>query len=159
MESFEQILEQYRPMIHHMIRKLNIYKNQEEFEQIGLIALWEAYENIQEEKGSFTSYAYVTIRGKMLTALSKARRSEDTFVYPKEEFWNGETDPDLRQPLELETLLAYCDGLTENETKWVVGTFYHQLKIGEIAEREGKSISAVKKWRQGALAKLKMRNH
>jgi len=155
MESFEEVLEQYRPMIYHMIRRLRIYKNVDEFEQIGLIALWEAYQNMQEDKGSFTGYAYATIRGKMLTALAKARKEGETVVYPKEEFWSVETDMSLRPPLELETLLSYCDGLTENEKKWVVATFYLQLKPGEIAVIEGKSISAIKKWRKGALEKIK----
>ncbi|WP_437177704.1 sigma-70 family RNA polymerase sigma factor [Heyndrickxia coagulans] len=144
MESFEEVLRQYRPMIFHMIRKLRIYKNIDEFEQIGMIALWEAYQNRQDDKGSFTSYAYNTIRGKMLTELTKKRREEEMFACPKEEFWNVKVDESLRPPLELETLLSYCDGLSEKEKKWVVAAFYEQLKQGEIASREGKSAEAVK---------------
>lgn len=155
MESFEKVAEQYRPMISHLIRKLGIYKNCEEFEQIGLIALWEAYEHYQPQKGSFTSYAYVTIKGNLLKALAKDKRVEETMVYPKEEFWLNENDPSLKTPLELETLLTYCEMLTENEKKWVIATFYHQLKLGEIASREHKSVNAVKGWRSRALQKLK----
>ncbi|WP_276210883.1 sigma-70 family RNA polymerase sigma factor [Weizmannia sp. FSL K6-0777] len=154
-ENFEEVLRQYRPMIFHMIRKLRIYKNIDEFEQIGMIALWEAYQNRQDDKGSFTSYAYNTIRGKMLTELTKRRREEKMFAFPKEEFWNVKVDESLRPPLELETLLSYCDGLTEKEKKWVVATFYEQLKQGEIAFREGKSVEAVKKWRRQALEKIR----
>jgi len=42
MMSFEDVLNQYEPMISASIRKLNIYRDHEQFRQAGRIALWQA---------------------------------------------------------------------------------------------------------------------
>ncbi|MDP4171531.1 MAG: sigma factor, partial [Bacillota bacterium] len=63
MESFEELSEQYTPMIHKIMNTLHIFKNKEEFYQLGLIALWEANERFDPQKGSFTTFAYSYIKG------------------------------------------------------------------------------------------------
>lgn len=45
-------------MIYQIIRSLHIYKNEEEFYQIGLIGLWEAQQRFDEQKGRFFNFAY-----------------------------------------------------------------------------------------------------
>ena len=40
--NFEEVYKQYEPMIYAMLRKLNIFKDQDEYIQIGRIAIWEA---------------------------------------------------------------------------------------------------------------------
>lgn len=71
MESFEQISAQYEPMIHDIMHKLNIYKNTEEFHQLGLITLWQAWKNHDDEKGNLFSYAYGMVKGKMMNELTR----------------------------------------------------------------------------------------
>lgn len=156
MENFEEIVEQYTPMIYHMMRSLHIYKNQEEFFQIGLIALWEARQRFNSDKGTFSTYAYSYIKGRMLTELSSQNKVEERNVYPDEVFWETAVDTMGQPPLQLEQLLSYCDGLTDKQKQWVTYTFYFGLSVVEIAEIENVSPSAVKKWRSGALAKLRM---
>jgi RNA polymerase sigma factor (sigma-70 family) len=156
MEAFDSVHKQYEGMIHKIIRTLNIYKNQEEFYQTGLIALWEAHENFDPEKGTFPPYAYSYIRGRILSALTRDRRTEERTVFPsKEEFWELIEDDHPIEALSRELLLSYCDDLTEKQTKWVVYTALHMLTINEISDLENVSISAVKKWRKGAREKLR----
>ena len=54
-----------------------------------------------------------------------------------------------------EFILSFCDGLTENQKKWVLYTVIDDLSVKEIAEKENVSVSAVKAWRRGAKQKLK----
>ncbi|WML48490.1 sigma-70 family RNA polymerase sigma factor [Neobacillus sp. PS3-34] len=157
MESFEQLFKQYKPMIHSIMNSLHIYKNKEEFLQLGLIGLWEAYKRFDPDKGNFTTYAYTSIKGMIMTEMSKTNRHEERAVYPKEDFWEYIEDGSPICLLEEETLLGYCKSatLTEKETKWVLYTFLKGLNVKGIAQEENVSVSAIKKWREGAKGKLK----
>jgi RNA polymerase sigma factor (sigma-70 family) len=150
LEAFDSVVHQYGNMIHKIIHSLHIYKNQEEFYQVGLIALWEAYRNFMPEKGEFPAFAYSYIKGRILTSLNSDRRNEEKSVFQKEEFWDQIKDETLTEILPIELVLSYCTGLTENQKKWVVYTCMNMLTVMEIAEIEEVSVSAVKKWRQGA---------
>ncbi|MEJ9210446.1 sigma-70 family RNA polymerase sigma factor [Bacillus smithii] len=156
MESFEQLAEKYSPMIHAIMNKLHIYKNKHEFYQLGLIALWEAQRNFQPEKGAFASYAYSFIKGRMLTELSNARRWEEATSTLLEEINTRFSKfPINDEPFEKEILLSYCNTLTSKQKFWVIATFYEGLTTKEIAQKASVSESAVKKWKKGALEKLK----
>ncbi|WP_243297783.1 sigma-70 family RNA polymerase sigma factor [Bacillus litorisediminis] len=158
MEEFEQLKTQFEPMIYKIIKSLNIYKNQAEFYQTGLIALWEAHERFDPEKGLFVSFAYTYIRGRMLTEMRRSNRVEQRNVYPKEEFWemiqDDDADPMLHANHFLLSMIEGCH-LTKQQKKWVMYTCIHMLSVQEIAEIEGVNISAVKQWRKGAKEKLK----
>jgi RNA polymerase sigma factor (sigma-70 family) len=157
MESFEEVKMQYTPMIHSILRTLHIYKNKEEFFQIGLIGLWEAYERFNPQKGSFTSYAYVYMKGKMLTELKRIKKDEDHSFIATEPFFELLEDTNAAFPDEEGRILTVCQKhqLTENQTKWVIYHCYKALKTGQIAAIENVSVSAVKAWRTGALNKLR----
>jgi len=154
-ESFEQLAEQYKPMIHKIIHSLHIYKNQEDFYQLGLIALWEATRRFDANKGKLANYAYMYIKGYLLMELKKCCINEEKNLSPKEEFWETIEDHSSFCPLEEETLRSYCTGLTPNQTKWVIYTALYDLSAREIAKVENVSVSAVKSWRAGAREKIK----
>jgi RNA polymerase sigma factor (sigma-70 family) len=157
-ESFDHIAVQYKPMIHKIIQTLHIYKNQDEFYQTGLIGLWEAHQSFKPSKGEFINYAYTYIKGQLQTEMLQSNRLEERFVYPEEEYWEIISGTEQASGLETEILFSYCQGLTEKETKWVMGTFLDGLSIRELAEKEKVTISAVKQWKNGALRKLKRVN-
>lgn len=73
-KTVEEVLVQFEPMVKKQMLSLQIYKNQDEFFQIGLIGLWEAYNRFDSEKGAFPAFAQMTVRGKMLTHF-KERKS------------------------------------------------------------------------------------
>ncbi|WP_053360675.1 sigma-70 family RNA polymerase sigma factor [Bacillus sp. FJAT-27251] len=157
MESFDQLSTQYAPMIHKIIQSLHIYKNKDEYYQHGLIGLWEAHNNFDPQKGKFSSYAYLFIKGRLMTELTAANKHDSLTAGVDEEWWLGIADEGIPCPLEEDILLAYCQRarLTENQTKWVL---YHCLKgfeIRQIAVIENVSPSTVKGWRTGAKEKLK----
>lgn len=155
LESFEHLSQQYQPMIHKIMHSLHIYQNIDEYFQIGLIALWEASNHFDPDKGIFTSYAYTFIKGRIINEMSKNIKIEKKMVYPKEEYWENMEDSCVIDPLEENLLLSYCSSLTPNQTKWVLYAFLQNLTINEIAEREKVSPSAVKSWRVGARGRIK----
>lgn len=151
-EPFEEVLEQYSPMIHHIIHSLHIYKNQDYYLQEGMIALWEATVTFEAEKGAFTSYAYSTIRGKLLNYLKKEIKFAAT-EEPSDDFKLDAIpyhESTIREDME-----AYTQNLTENQRKWLVEYIINNKKIEEIACETGATASAVKSWRRGALRNIK----
>lgn len=154
MEQFNELEKKYEAMIWKIIHSLHIYKDQQEFFQTGLIALWEAYIGFDEKKGTFTSYAFSFIRGKLMTELTRRKKHEDRSIFPEEEFWSLIEDESVNPLLEGETILSYCTQLTEHQKKWVLYTTIADLSIKEIAEIELVSISAVKAWKRGARKKI-----
>jgi RNA polymerase sigma factor (sigma-70 family) len=157
-ESFDDLVIQYKPMIQKIMHSLHIYKNQQEFYQTGLIALWEASQTFEERKGTFSNYAYTSIKGKMLSEMTQNNHyKEKNILPPKEDFWERIEGQDSSLFLEKETIQTYCEGLTEKEATWVMESYINQLSIKEIAESENVTVSAVKQWKLGALRKLKVK--
>ncbi len=156
MESFEHVSSQYTPMIYKIISSLNIFTNKDEFFQVGLIGLWEAYERFDSEKGSFTNYAYTYIKGKMMTEMSRTNRHAEREMPAQDqlEYLEAGYAPFF---MEEDILLSYCQAanLTDGQTKWVLYTFLKGLTVKEIASIEQVSESTVKKWRAEAKKKLK----
>ncbi|MDF2036636.1 sigma-70 family RNA polymerase sigma factor [Cytobacillus oceanisediminis] len=156
MESFEQLAAQYEPMIHKIMHSLNIYKNKEEFYQLGLITLWQAWQNHDAEKGTLLSYAYSMIKGKIMQELTTQHKQSQQYSYPNDEFWELIEDPSPFPSTDLaHELLKRCGLLSANQMKWLQYTLYDQLSVKEIAEKEQVTPSAVKNWRHGAREKLK----
>ncbi|MCJ7843375.1 sigma-70 family RNA polymerase sigma factor [Lederbergia sp. NSJ-179] len=154
MESFDEMVENYQPMIYHVMKSLSIYKNQDEFFQTGLIAFWDAYQRFDHEKGEFSSYAYSYIKGRMMTKLTKDKQIEERNVYPDEAFWENTVEEE-EQWLEQEHLQNYCVGLSDKQKQWVIDTFYKGMTTRDIAEKEKLSLSAIKKRKSVTLAKIR----
>lgn len=152
--DFNELVVQYEPMINKILRSLNIYQNKEEFFQIGLVGLWEASLRFNPEKGKFTNYAYTYIKGLIMTDMTKRKKVMECEVYLTDELLGAIRDHQTKQPFEKNLLLTYCEGLTVNQTKWVLYTYLDNFTVKEISEREKVSVSAVKAWRKGAKSKL-----
>lgn len=157
MESFEQLANQYQPMIHKIIHTLKIYKNIDEFYQIGLIALWEAQKNYQEEKGCFHTFAYTMIKGQILHQLARDKKHEERTVFPEQGYWEYVIDPPTDQLMTF--MKSNVPTLTEKETKWLTKACHIGLSVKEIAKSENVSASTVKQWRKSAREKLREQLH
>lgn len=153
-KNYEQLVEEFTPMIHHMIKKLLIYKDKQEFFQIGLISIWETMSHFKEEKGKYSNYLYRHMQGRFLDELKRRTREAERNDYSSEEFWALMESPILYREEE-DYIKDLCKELSERETTWVIATFVHQMTVEEIAQNERVSPSAVKWWRKGAKEKLK----
>ncbi|UII57657.1 sigma-70 family RNA polymerase sigma factor [Cytobacillus spongiae] len=155
MESFEEVKDKYERLIWKIIQTLHIYKNKEEFYQIGLIALWQAHVRYNAEKGSFYIYAYSFIRGKIQTQMSRQNQFDERNIFPTEEYLEQIEGDNNQHFLEEHYILSLCEHLTANQKKWVLYTALHDLSIFDIAKKEHVSPSAVKAWRKGAKERLR----
>ncbi|WP_226670463.1 sigma-70 family RNA polymerase sigma factor [Metabacillus litoralis] len=154
---FVELHQQFEPMIYHIIKRLSIYKNKQEFYQIGCIALWEASERFDEEKGEFKSYAYSFIIGRMKSALTGDRIKQEKEELLEDFFTQGEISSDDFTAILSESVFEEISStLTLNQSKWLKAYCLYGYTPSEIAKDEGVSISAVKSWRRDALIKLRM---
>ncbi|WP_054636881.1 sigma-70 family RNA polymerase sigma factor [Thalassobacillus sp. C254] len=157
-ESFEVIVDQYTPLLHNMIKRLRIYKNQEEFIHVGKIALWKAYHSFDADKGTFSSLAFSYVRGEMLMLLRKEARFTEKHTVTGEERELDMIDPHSLEPGgEEASIEPYISMLSDREKTWVKAYVIHGYSIREIAAMHGVSSTTVKTWRRNALHKLRER--
>ncbi|WP_297988849.1 sigma-70 family RNA polymerase sigma factor [Anoxybacillus sp.] len=148
--SFETVVEQYRPLISYIIRKLHIRRHVvDEYMQIGLIALWEAYERYDETKGSFHSFAFKMIRWRIVSQLRKETKNVAIPLLDEQM---------LREDVDFFGDIIWEDAMrdmTPRERIWLVRHVIEGKTLKQIADEEGVTVHAVKQWRISAVKKLK----
>ncbi|WP_018394759.1 sigma factor [Bacillus sp. 37MA] len=151
--QFEQLATQYTPMIHRIMNKLHIYKNKEDYHQIGLIALWEAHKKFDSAKGAFPPYAYSYIQGRILNALTKdAAFSDETVLTGEPVLFEG-IDPGPT-PDTIAMTKAHGDHLSGRAKRWFDLSIIEGLTNPDIARRENVTPAAVRKWQMAAIKQL-----
>jgi RNA polymerase sigma factor (sigma-70 family) len=151
LETFDQVFEQYIPMIYHNMKRLKIYKNEEEFFQIGLIALWKAYKKYDQTKGNFSSFAYSYIKGEMINALIKSKKFEDRSIHFDQSYWEHVLTTENDSIPEIVELNEAIQALPEKEKTLLIYQYYQGLSLKEIAHLEGVSLTTIKKRKKRAL--------
>lgn len=153
---FEELHQQFEPMIYHVMRKLSIYKNKHEFYQVGCIALWEASLRFNKEKGEFKSYAYSYMIGRMKSALTDDKKKEER-ESQSEDIWveDETTYGDFSTVFWESQFEDVSPLLSENQRKWVKAYCLYGSTTSEIAKDEGVSVAAVKGWRREAISKMR----
>ncbi|MBD8071158.1 sigma-70 family RNA polymerase sigma factor [Bacillus sp. PS06] len=155
--AFEKLVDDFNPMIYGIMKKLHLYRDQEAFYQVGLIALWEAHTRFDPEKGTFSTFAYATIRGRLLEYLTKEKQFYDNHQGLPSEDAIGLVDTTSFLLLENEMIDQYCEGLSDKQRKWVQKRIIEDKRIIDIANEEGVTPDAVKSWGKAALKKLRGR--
>ena len=160
MENFEQVLEQYEPMITSVLRKAHIYKNHDHFRQAARIALWKAWRNFDSARGDFTPYAYRMMLTTVYTAMRKDNQyGESQIPYEKEKLTT------LAQHVEVSnlpqdnfgTLDTLAESLTATEYELLQDLYVHQYKYDELTFKYNASVAALKKRRDRILKKLRLK--
>ncbi|UJL45782.1 sigma-70 family RNA polymerase sigma factor [Virgibacillus sp. NKC19-16] len=172
--TFEEIFKQNERRIHYQIHKLNIRDPHQEFYTEGLVAMWNAYEKYQPDKGPMATYFNYTIRNRMIDLMRKQNREQDNGASYKQEHKTQIDDGNYYRsgafsyPMMkvAETGAALYDAefwqdvrgqLTENQWKWVRYFVIEDMPVKEIAEQEGVSVEAVKSWGKEVRRKLRGR--
>ncbi len=152
--EFEELAEQYKPLIFQVIKNLQLYGDRETFYQIGLIGLWEASTRFDSEKGvEFSTFAFSTIRGKLLDHLKKEARYREHYQPSGEEIFIKLLDFSKDDSVDL--IEEYGKGLTENQVKWVQGRIIEDKSYKEIAAEHGVTVESVKSWGRQTVKKLR----
>lgn len=153
MQEFESVLVQYEPMISHSIRKLNIYRDHEQYRQVGRIAVWQAWKRFNSEKGDFTPFAYRSIRGAMLDELKREARYEERFMPAINDVIIDSLGAEENR--EYNGLLEAIGQLEPSEKALIQWTFVELCSLAECAERAGISVAGVKKRRERMMKRLR----
>ena len=153
--SFDQIASSFHPLIVSMIKKFHIYKDYDEYYQIALIGLWRAYQKFDESKGSFSAYAYTTVRGTILSHLKGTILYEERETPAEQNLLSLNEDPALPVPLESEIIKQHIEHLTGREKIYVIEHLLEGYSYKDIACKYGVSTGAVKNWGKAARKKLK----
>ncbi|WP_102344784.1 sigma-70 family RNA polymerase sigma factor [Bacillus sp. Marseille-P3661] len=153
--SIDEVLLQFGPMIWNQIKQLHIYRDQDEYFQLGLIGLWKAYNKFDSEKGVFPAFAQKAVKNELITQLRKESRIAQRYTATTADILEVMTSPVEENILERDRILSYCDELTEKQFKWVIQGIIENKRPSEIAEKEGVTVEQVKGWRRDALRKIR----
>lgn len=158
MKTFEEILAQYEPMISSIIRTLNIYNNYDAFRQTRRIALWQAWQNFDEEKGVFSNYAYTMIKTTLLQEMTKENKYSDAQIaLEKDDLANTAHFYQMKNHSgqEGELLKEIENLLTKDEFELLNHLYVSGYTYEALAEKQGISISTLKKRRQRIMEKVR----
>lgn len=148
--SFMEIVEQNERRIHFFIHNLGIYDQKGNYFQEGLFALWGAYQTFDETKDTFNKHVDHKIKDALMDTLTKQKRQ----IEKEQEVmrilqWN--------QSLYSTRLTSTYDPFlwknsqskfTINQRKWIYQTIILDKPLKFIAEKEGKTVAAIKSHRR-----------
>lgn len=151
MRDFEEVLEQYNPMISAVIRNLHIFRDYESYRQVGRVALWQAWERYEESKGNFTPFAYHSIRGAMLDELKREARLAAAVVV------KDNAGHDLIAAEDLDPMPDWLDHIsfTDEEKRLLDDLFVKGNSVSQLSDVHGLSVSGMKKRRERLLDKIR----
>lgn len=155
--EFEKIYEQLQPMISAHMRKLHIYKNKEHFRQIANVAIWLAWEKYDPQRGDFEPYASQTIRGALLSELTKSSIYEERYIPMEDQIVTAWIER-IEEQQQLESLERALETLTVEERDLLINYYYEGYTHKEMAEKRGITLAALQKRKLRLLVKLKEMN-
>lgn len=149
-DTFTEAVTLYEKMIKNQMKKLCLYRDYEEYYQCGLIGLWKAYEKYEEKKGTFSAYAFVTVRGYLLEKLKKENRFQKRHTFASREILQNVCGIAVSSEIQ-----DYMGLLDEEEKHIIVERFYVGKKIHEIAEETGMTYHQVRWLYRQAIKKMR----
>ncbi|GAA0428378.1 hypothetical protein GCM10008983_00830 [Lentibacillus halophilus] len=169
--TFDDIFKQNERRIHYQIHKMNIRDPHQEFFQEGLVALWNAYETYQPDKGSMATYFNYMIRNRLIDRMRRDNRRDEIKKLAAHEQQTQYTDGNYHRgtegarPITANSPLPLDDSnlwknlqsqLTDKQWKWVNYAIIQEMPYKKIAELEHTTVDAVKNW--GRQVKKKLNN-
>ena len=154
--TVDEVIECYAPIVKKQLKQLQIHKDYDDYYQLGMIALWEAYKRFDPEKGIFATFAIHTVRGRLLTELSK----EKTYAarhHVTDEGFHYIVDERNASMLEVEIIECYMETLSERQQTWIKETILEGKTTSEIAKDYNVSVHTVRSWKKAAIKKMKMK--
>ena len=158
-KTFDEILVDFKPLIHSTIDRLNLHVKRDEYEHIGMLALFDAWERFDGDKGAFPSYAKLYIHGRMCNHLRDQDRWHhhnhltDTLIMTE----SSAAEDDALKQLELFDY-GLSMNLSPREMCWYEGAIIRGDGIKDLADHYQVSSETVKSWRKQALKKLRNRH-
>lgn len=154
MQSFETLFEEHEALIKQVMNHLKIYRNFDEFYQLGRIALWEATIKYDPTKSSFEMFAFMTIKFKMVKELSKHNMVSQNERVLEEGQFQFVLD-DQRATVDEFNEIEWLTILPQEERTLLKLAFFEDRTNREIAFILGCTEEAIKKRRQRLVKKVR----
>lgn len=154
MQNVEQLIFENETLIKKVIYKLKIYRDLDEYMQVGRIALWQALQKFDDTKGDFTMFAYMTVKYAIIRSLSKANHVSEHELAVEEDviIINSRQHNLVASSLEWP---EWFEELNEDEQFLLIALYEKELSLKEIADKYKLSYETIKKRRQRLLSKLR----
>ena len=162
------LIKQERRIYYHIHRLRIPYAFHESFYAEGMIALWQAFESYNPERGQLNAHLNATINFHFIDLIRKNKRESDARISVKEQLITEQTTGNrITQTNQLLLNQAGIDVadysiwqnikllLSPKQWTWVYYYVIRNYKLKEIAEIEGVSVEAVKSWAKEARRKLR----
>lgn len=154
MQDVEQLITENEILIKKVIYKLRIYRDLDEYMQVGRIALWQALQKYDATKGDFAMFAYMTVKYAVIRALSKANHISEHELAVEEDVMivNSQQQYLITTGLEWP---EWFEELNKDEQFLLIVLFEKDLSLKEIADKYKLSYETIKKRHQRLLTKLR----
>ncbi|MER2028975.1 MAG: sigma-70 family RNA polymerase sigma factor [Solibacillus sp.] len=154
MQNVEQLIFENETLIKKVIYKLKIYRDLDEYMQVGRIALWQALQKFDDTKGDFTMFAYMTVKYAIIRSLAKANHVSEHELAVEEDviIINSRQHNLVASSLEWP---EWFEELNEDEQFLLIALYEKELSLKEIADKYKLSYETIKKRRQRLLSKLR----
>ena len=156
MESFEQYFEKYEYLIYGAMVYLKIYRDKDDFYQIGLGALYEAFLKFDSEKGEFDKYAYATILGRLRTNMTRTNRHTNHLISVEpHSITASQNFITYDSPLQWLIFETYLTHLTPHQARVITERYWCNNDVKTTALHLGISCGAVKNCTRDAFVTLR----
>lgn len=157
MKDFDYWVNKFTPMIHSIIKNLNIYKDHDEYFHCGIHGLYEAYRLYKPGKTSFSTFAYPYIRGRILNQLRKNIDREEREVHVEDDIFVYLLQTREKNPVEKKFFIKQgVEHLKADLREIIILHYFNGFSLKEIAEKMNMSYPTVKRKHKEALQKLRI---
>ena len=155
--NFEEIAEQYAPMITRVLQTARVYRNYEDFRHIARIGLWEALERYDATKGDFAPFAFRTMLTKVYTEMSFENKYAERFIPYEKDALTGLAQEEVQDDIYFlfEDLQEQLKVLTNQEFQLLVDLYYHRYSYDELTAKYKIKKAALKKRRDRIMKKVR----
>lgn len=166
---FKDIVKKNERRIHYYIHRLQIRDPHDEFYQEGLVALWNAYNTYEEDKGPMGTYFNYVIRNRLIDQIRKTERTrtrdDQSKSYSEIELSDGNHKTQISTSVPLpknekfplpndEIWNSVRSQLTDRQWAWVYYFIIKRWSQKEIAEHLDTTVAAVNSWARQVRKKL-----
>ncbi|OBW55949.1 RNA polymerase subunit sigma-24 [Solibacillus silvestris] len=154
MLDVEQLIFENETLIKKVIFNLKIYRDIDEYMQVGRIALWQASQKIDETKGDFAMFAYMSVKYAIIRALSKANHVSEHELAVEEDVMiiNSQQHYFITSNMEWP---EWFEELNKDEQFLLIALYEKELSVKEFADKYRLNYETIKKRRQRLLSKLR----
>ena len=155
MQQIDEQIVAYEYLILRVLAKYRIFQEQDNFMQVGRLAIWQAQQVFDASKGDFEMYAYMRVKFAIIREIrNNLKVTEKEVVMDDDPLMNWIDMLTEQKQLELDRPEWYWQ-LFSHEQRLIELLFYEGYRMKDVAQTEGVSYDVIKKRRKKILTKIR----